>query len=160
MNASRSRYVLTISMLLSAAIVALSGQAGGSRQPAQASRTTPPVQWPTYGGNLASQRYSALDQINKDNFAKLQIAWRFKTNNLGPTPDGLYSSTPLMVNDVLYTTAGTRRAVIALNPGTGEMLWKAALGGQVNAGPMSYAVNGKQYVAIAAGNSLFAFALP
>ena len=41
-----------------------------------------------------------------------------------------------------------------------ELLWRASVGGQVNAGAMSYAVNGKQYVAIAAGNALFAYALP
>ena len=86
--------------------------------------TASPVnQWPTYGGNLASQRYSALDQINKDNFGNLAIAWRLRTNFLGPQPDTLYSSTPLYVNGLLYTTAGTRRAVVALDPATGEMRW-------------------------------------
>jgi quinoprotein glucose dehydrogenase len=79
--------------------------------------------WATYGGNLASHRYSLADQIHKDNFRNLRIAWRLKTDFLGPTPDNLYSATPLYVNGVLYTTAGTRRAVIALNAGTGEMLW-------------------------------------
>jgi alcohol dehydrogenase (cytochrome c) len=39
-------------------------------------------------------------------------------------------------------------------------LWRESLGGQINSGPMSYAVNGRQYVAIAAGSALFAFALP
>ncbi|HYP07431.1 MAG TPA: PQQ-binding-like beta-propeller repeat protein, partial [Bryobacteraceae bacterium] len=80
-------------------------------------------EWTTYGADLASTRYSPLDQINKDNFSKLQIAWRLNTNNLGPTADRLYSSTPLMVNGILYTTAGTARSVVALNPGTGQMLW-------------------------------------
>ncbi len=80
-------------------------------------------EWPTYGGNLASQRYSALDQINKDNFKDLQIAWRLNTDLLGPRPDTLYSSTPLYVNNMLYTTAGTRRAVVALDAATGEMRW-------------------------------------
>jgi len=80
-------------------------------------------QWTTYGGNLASHRYSPLDQINKDNFGNLQVAWRFNTNNLGPNADRLYSSTPLMVNGTLYTTAGAARSVVALNPGTGQMLW-------------------------------------
>jgi quinoprotein glucose dehydrogenase len=79
--------------------------------------------WATYGGNLASHRYSPLDQIDKDNFKNLQIAWRLKTAFPGSAPDNLYSATPLYVNGVLYTTAGTRRTVIALNPGTGEMLW-------------------------------------
>jgi alcohol dehydrogenase (cytochrome c) len=39
------------------------------------------------------------------------------------------------------------------------MLWKGNVGGQVSAGPMSYAVNGKQYVAIAAGSVLFVYGL-
>ena len=80
-------------------------------------------EWTTYGADLASTRYSPLDQINKDNFSKLQIAWRLNTNNLGATPDRLYSSTPLMVNGVLYSTAGMARSVVAMNPGTGQMLW-------------------------------------
>ena len=81
------------------------------------------AEWTTYGSDLASTRYSALDQIDKENFGKLQVAWRLNTNNLGPTSDRLYSSTPLMVNGVLYTTAGSARSVVALNPGTGQMLW-------------------------------------
>jgi quinoprotein glucose dehydrogenase len=81
------------------------------------------VQWPTYGGNLASHRYSPADQITKDNFSTLQIAWRLKTDFLGPRPDTLYSATPLLIDRVLYTTAGTRRAAVALNAATGEMLW-------------------------------------
>jgi quinoprotein glucose dehydrogenase len=79
--------------------------------------------WPTYGGNLASHRHSPADQLTKDNFSKLQIAWRLKTDFLGPRPDTLYSATPLLVDRVLYTTAGMRRAVIALNATSGEMLW-------------------------------------
>ena len=42
-------------------------------------------EWPTYGGDLGNTRYSPLDQINGANFNKLQVAWRFKTDNLGPT---------------------------------------------------------------------------
>ncbi len=80
-------------------------------------------EWTTYGADLASTRYSPLDQINKDNFKQLQIAWRLNTNNLGPTADRLYSATPLMVEGVLYTTAGTARSVVAMNPGTGQILW-------------------------------------
>jgi alcohol dehydrogenase (cytochrome c) len=49
---------------------------------------------------------------------------------------------------------------LALDARTGELLWRASLGGQINAGAMSYAVNGRQYVAIAAGSALFSFALP
>jgi quinoprotein glucose dehydrogenase len=101
---------------------ALSLPAGGA---AATAASLPPGkgEWTMYGADLASTRYSSLGQINKDNFSKLQIAWRLNTNNLGPTPDRLYSSTPLMINGVLYTTAGSARSVVALNPGTGQMLW-------------------------------------
>ena len=80
-------------------------------------------EWPTYGGDLGNTRYSPLAQIDASNFNKLKIAWAFKTDNLGPFPEYKFESTPLMVNGVLYTTAGSRRAVVALDPGTGEMLW-------------------------------------
>jgi quinoprotein glucose dehydrogenase len=81
------------------------------------------VDWPTYGSNLASHRYSPADEITKDNFNQLEIAWRLKTNFLGPRPDTLYSATPLIVGRVMYTTAGMRRAAVALDARTGEMLW-------------------------------------
>jgi quinoprotein glucose dehydrogenase len=82
------------------------------------------VEWRTYGADLASTRYSPLDQINKDNFSTLKIAWRLTTNDFGPRPDSLYSATPLFAGNVLYTTAGTARTVVALNPATGAVLWK------------------------------------
>jgi quinoprotein glucose dehydrogenase len=80
-------------------------------------------EWPTYGGDLGHTRYSPLDQINESNFSKLELAWRFKTDSLGPRPEYQYEGTPLMVHGVLYTTAGSRRAVVALDAATGEMLW-------------------------------------
>jgi quinoprotein glucose dehydrogenase len=82
-----------------------------------------PGEWTTYGGDLASTRYSPLDQITKDNFNKLEVAWRFKTDALGPRQEFNFQSTPLMVNGIVYTTAGTRRAVVALDGATGEMIW-------------------------------------
>ncbi|MEO8256627.1 MAG: PQQ-binding-like beta-propeller repeat protein [Acidobacteriota bacterium] len=91
-----------------------------------ATTSGPTTTWPTYGGNLASQRYSPADEITKDNFNRLEIAWQLKTNFLGPRPDTLYSATPLLVGRVLYTTAGMRRAAIALDAVTGEMLWMHA----------------------------------
>jgi quinoprotein glucose dehydrogenase len=82
-----------------------------------------PGEWTTYGGDLASTRYSPLDQITKDNFNKLEVAWRFKTDALGPRAEFNFQGTPLMVDGVVYSTAGTRRAVVALDAGTGELLW-------------------------------------
>jgi len=113
-------FVFFAALAVGASLIALPQGRGGGAQPS-AGPSGP--NWSTYGGNLASHRYSPADQINKDNFRNLRIAWRLKTDFLGPNPDNLYSATPLYVNGVLYTTAGTRRAAIAMNPGTGEMLW-------------------------------------
>ena len=90
-------------------------------------RQSPAGEWRSYGADLASTRYSPLDQINAGNFKNLEVAWRFKTDNLGPRPEFNLESTPLVANGVLYTTAGTRRAVAALDAGTGEMKWVFSL---------------------------------
>jgi quinoprotein glucose dehydrogenase len=80
-------------------------------------------EWPTYGADLASTRYSPLDQINATNFSKLQLAFRFKTASLGPREEANLQTTPLMVNNTLFFTAGTRRTAVALDATTGELLW-------------------------------------
>src|SRR5215468_7856395 len=80
-------------------------------------------EWRSYAGDTGSTRYSPLDQINAANFNKLEVAWRFKTDSLGPRPEYQYEGTPLMIGGVLYATGGSRRAVFALDPGTGELLW-------------------------------------
>jgi quinoprotein glucose dehydrogenase len=94
---------------------------------AQAQTPSASSEWPTYGSTLASTRYAALDQINAANFSSLEVAWRLKTDNLGPQPEFNFQSTPLMVGGVLYTTAGSRRAVVALDAATGEMKWMHSL---------------------------------
>ena len=81
------------------------------------------TEWPTYAADLAGSKYRPLDQINASNFNKLEIAWRFKTDSLGNRPEYKLEGTPLMVNGVLYATAGSRRAAIALDAATGELLW-------------------------------------
>jgi len=83
----------------------------------------PKGEWRTYGGDLGHTRYAPLDQITAANFSGLEVAWRFKTDNLGPRPEFNLQSTPLMVGGRLYSTGGTRRAVVALNAETGELLW-------------------------------------
>jgi quinoprotein glucose dehydrogenase len=83
----------------------------------------PEGEWRTYGGDLGNTRYAALDQITAANFSKLEVAWRFKTDNLGPRPEFNLQSTPIMVGGRLYSTGGTRRAVVALDAATGELLW-------------------------------------
>ena len=81
------------------------------------------VEWPSYTADLAGTRYRPLDQINASNFSRLEVAWRFKTDNIGNRPEYKLEGTPLMVNGVVYATAGSRRAAIALDAVTGELLW-------------------------------------
>ena len=81
------------------------------------------TEWPTHGADLAGSRYRPLDQINASNFNKLEIAWHFKTESIGNRPEFKLEGTPLMVNGVLYATAGSRRAAIALDAASGELLW-------------------------------------
>src|SRR5262249_25456312 len=83
-------------------------------------------EWPHYTGDLTGARYSPLDQINADNFNQLEVAWRFKTDNLGTRPEYKLEGTPLMVGGMLYATAGTRRSVVALKADTGELAWMHA----------------------------------
>jgi len=80
-------------------------------------------EWPTHGADLAGSRYRPLDQINASNFNKLEIAWHFRTESIGNRPEFKMEGTPLMINGVLYATAGSRRAAIALDAATGELLW-------------------------------------
>lgn len=96
-----------------------------AHQPAFA-RNQPPsanTNWKHYAADLANTRYAPLDQIDASNFNDLEVAWRFRTDSLGPRPEYIFQSTPLVINGILYTTAGSRRAVVALDAATGEMLW-------------------------------------
>ena len=80
-------------------------------------------EWRYYGGDAQSTKYSPLDQINRDNASKLQVAWTWKAQNFGPRADPNYEVTPLMVHGVLYFTAGMRRDTVAVDATTGETLW-------------------------------------
>jgi quinoprotein glucose dehydrogenase len=85
--------------------------------------TTKNGEWPSYTGDTRGTRYSPLGQINAQNFNDLEVAWRFKTDNLGTRPEYKLEGTPLMIGGVLYATGGTRRAVFALDAATGELIW-------------------------------------
>jgi quinoprotein glucose dehydrogenase len=81
------------------------------------------VGWPTYMGNWDGSKYKPFDQINASNFSQLEVVWRFKTDHIGNRPEFKLEGTPLEVGGVVYTTAGSRRGVIALDALTGELLW-------------------------------------
>ncbi len=79
--------------------------------------------WTHYTADVRGTKYSPLDQINATNFNKMEVAWRFKTDNLGTRPEFKLEGTPLAIKGVLYVTAGTRRSVVALDGRTGELIW-------------------------------------
>ncbi|MEO5742017.1 MAG: PQQ-binding-like beta-propeller repeat protein [Vicinamibacterales bacterium] len=105
------RKLLTIGVLLTATLP-LAAQTGAKNG-----------EWRSYAADPGSTKYSPLDQINRDNAKTLRIAWRFRTDSLGPRPDFNMQSVPTVVNNVMYVQAGTRRTVVALDPASGELLW-------------------------------------
>ncbi len=105
----------------------------------------------TLGTNLKTEEegYGAVQAFDPKTGER---KWQFKMNDI--TWAGVLST----ASDLVFS-GGREGYFFALNARTGELLWKAALGGQVNSGPMSYSVNGRQYIAVCAGNALFTFAL-
>ena len=99
------------------------GTSAASGASAVAGRQHSLTEWLNNRGDLASTSYSPLSQITRDNVAKLRIAWRWKSDNFGPTPEFYFRVTPLMADGVLYTSAGLRRDVVAIDAATGETLW-------------------------------------
>ena len=111
----------SIYRLIPAALLAVSSLS--SAQATHAPFTTQHGDWPSYGGDTRGLRYSPLDQITPSNFSSLEIAWRFKTDSLGPRPEFKLEGTPVVVGGVLYSTGGTGRAVFALDAVTGATKW-------------------------------------
>jgi len=115
-------------LCLIAALVGIStGMSGQDRGGASRQPSTAAGDWPYYTADLRGAKYSPLDQINAGNFRTLEVAWRFKTDMLGPRPEYKLEGTPLAINGVLYTTGGTRRSVVALDGKTGELIWTHSL---------------------------------
>jgi quinoprotein glucose dehydrogenase len=108
-----------------AAIAAFAGGLGAAALSGQSGHVpaTAKGDWTHYTADARGSKYSPLDQINASNFKELEVAWRFKTDNLGTRPEYKLEGTPLAINGILYTTAGTRRSVIALDGASGELLW-------------------------------------
>ena len=83
----------------------------------------PSGEWHTYGGDHGHTRYSSLAQIDASNAGSLEIAWRWTARNFGPNPFIASQTVPIAVDGALYATAGLRRAVVAIDPTSGETLW-------------------------------------
>src|SRR4249920_3923272 len=112
---------ITLAAALSLTAVLLMPRASG--QTPSAFPSTANGEWWHYTADNTGSRYMPLDQINGSNFNQLEVAWRFKTDSLGPFPEYKLEGTPLMVKGTIYTTGGTRRAVVALEAKSGELIW-------------------------------------
>ena len=120
---ARPRLYHLLPGLLVAALVWPYPGSGQNRGNAPAS-ARPAGEWRNYGNDEKSTRYSPLDQIDRNTVKNLQVAWTWKFDNFGsPAETVTTETTPIMVNGVLYFTAGQRRTVVAANAGTGETLW-------------------------------------
>jgi glucose dehydrogenase len=121
-------FILSTALIAGVALVTLTGQSNqgaGSAGPAK-----PYTTWRQYGGGAHSAQYTALDQINKANVAKLDVAWTFPV-------DGTVIFNPLVVDNVMYTQAGGGR-IVALDAATGKELWSQTLKGALGARGMNY----------------------
>ena len=90
-------------------------------------------EWNSYGGTNWSQKYAPLDQVTKDNFKDLKVAWTWSSpdhellTKIPPYPEqplhanGM-KATPLLVKGVMYVSTGLGQ-IAALNPTTGEIKW-------------------------------------
>src|SRR5688572_12161214 len=88
----------------------------GEVAPVAQERVTTAGDWRYIGGDVSHTRYSPLDQINASNFEKLEVAWLWRGDNFGPQVDHVFRSTPIYVDGMLYTVAGQRRTVAAIDP--------------------------------------------
>ena len=113
--------------------------------------------WRAYLGNTASTHYSTLNQINRGNVARLQVAWTYETGDKGE-----FQTNNLIVDGVLYTAAPSRN-VIALNAATGKEIWKfdprkerEGLAGNRQRGLVYWSDGGDRRIFTSAGTWLYA----
>ena len=108
------RILAALALLLAAPVLAQRGVSDG--------------EWPHYSGDQGSTKYSALDQIDRHNFAQLEIAWRWRSadyrvaEGAGRVEPGHFRGTPLMLDGMVFVPTGLSQ-VAALDPATGEELW-------------------------------------
>jgi quinoprotein glucose dehydrogenase len=111
------------------------------------------VDWPTYGGDAGKTRHSTLAQINRDNVARLGVAWTYDTHEKGDT-----QTQPIVVGRVLYGYTPTHKA-FALDAATGKQLWvfdSGITGSGANRGLMYWAAGADRRVFAAVDNFVYA----
>ncbi|HSQ28319.1 MAG TPA: PQQ-binding-like beta-propeller repeat protein [Gemmatimonadaceae bacterium] len=134
-----------IAVVLGAGALFAYASQSSARQGAQLLRGNKPGEWRYWGADAWSTRYSALDQINSQNFDSLQVAWQWNAGQYGE--DEYYRTTPLYANGRLFTVATNRRDAFAIDPTTGKTLWQWGLkeGIRWQKAPRQFAGRGLSY---------------
>ena len=118
----RKAYLTAVPAVAGALVAALwvsttvAGQSGGSAPKGD-------TEWRFFGGDTGATRYSPAGQIDAGNVRDLRVAWRWSARNFGPRPANQMQVSPLIVDGVMYTTAGVNRDVVAVDAATGQQLW-------------------------------------
>lgn len=131
MNTDSKFFLKSFGCLIVAVLVFTTVFAGSptpQRRPGKIMSVDPkPGEWRHIRNDLAFTGYSTIDQINAGNVKDLKVVWRWEQGSFGPISEtgGAMDAeaTPIYVDGVLYTTAGSRRCVAAIDPATGETLW-------------------------------------
>ncbi len=105
-------FILAIVVLMATANLGLAQERGN-----------PYGEWRYQSADAWGTRYSPVDQIDGENFEDLEVAWLWRGDNFGPSPEITSRSTPTYIDGILYTVAGKRRTVVAMDPATGETIW-------------------------------------
>ena len=103
-------------VVVAAALLMLFRFAGGD--PA-----VPDMPWRNFGGELNAQRYAPLDDVDAGNANDLEVVWRWKAANFGPSPEMRNVSMPIMHDGKVFIGAGATRNVVAIDAETGQTLW-------------------------------------
>ncbi|HSH74127.1 MAG TPA: PQQ-binding-like beta-propeller repeat protein, partial [Longimicrobiales bacterium] len=111
--ASSSR-VLTVALTATLALPALA---------LAQDRGNPYGEWRYQSADAWGTRFSPVNQVDASNFGDLEVAWTWRSDNFGPDLELQMKATPQYIDGVLYTVAGHRRTVVAIDPETGETLW-------------------------------------
>ena len=120
------RFGGSLLIALTLGVAALVAQSGGSRSGSAKPYTT----WTAYQGGSHSSQYSALDQINKSNVSRLEVAWTYPVN-------GNVTFNPIVVDNVMYLQ-GTGNAIVAVDAATGKEIWRHANQGAIGARGLNY----------------------
>ena len=84
------------------------------------------VEWPNYGNDPGAQRYSSLNQINRDNVSRLKVSWTFHTGDVSNGENARmktgFENTPIVIDGTMYISTPFCR-VIAIDPTTGKSKW-------------------------------------